>query len=194
MKYIEQTPDAYVLALFLGEDVRSFDPTVIKIVRKISIVHGDYEIVVAIIGASHYVQILRHGTVILVDMLACAEPNRFGFQPTITAPLEKRNSIRNVDTWLETTRGEVWSYNHRLWRAANPRSCRLIQQSPLHTTISYAFPGPRKPKTIVSVGVQSHDTVVIHTQHEFALHGRLLSLVSCAKYKKGRNVRPRYRS
>ena len=171
---IPQSPRAAVFGLFLGDVANeTFDPerlTIVQRANSASLKLG-LALEVAIIGESHYVRLTRaaDNKTLFTELLACVDPSQFGYIPTVIHSFNDNErlelSIRDAENGLlvET----ITSIRAKVRNRRNfvPPSFDKDSKD-LTIRLKQSFPGPLKPRTIVSVALDENG-MDIRTVHEY---------------------------
>lgn len=172
-----QTPQEAVYALFLGASNATFDADKLTVVSCSSAVVDNIKVVAAIIGESHFVQLIRQadGTVIFTEILACVNPVGLGFVPDICCHLQDANSFK-LDRCFEELGLQIIA-SVKIKPRTRSRRCYVPhvrrQQSPNSVVLRLkeAFPdvygANLRPRTIVSVVFNQEVGLRIRTVHEY---------------------------
>jgi len=170
-----QSPADAVYGLFVGgESNATFDSDKLTVINSSSATLDGIRVKAAIIGESHFVRVIKQAddSVVLTELLACADPAKLGFQPDICRTLREIsgfNLVRRFDDLKLRLKVSVKIRPKTLSRRLFVPHVRRLQPGVV-LRLKERFPEVHeahlKPRTIVSV-VLTQEGVRIKTVHEY---------------------------
>lgn len=179
MEEICQDPKDCKYLFFSDSEVASFDPKKLTIIQEksmdVKIWDTPYQVTAAIIGESHFFVIKKDGRIIAVELLACIDPKKLGFETDCILPA---SHPRQAGFGSEKTGIFIVALSIKdPCLPAESKKCLPQARGDVILQLNQVFPGVLQPQTQIRL-YQELGILELCTLHEYASGDKIIPLTT----------------